>query len=243
MTTAASYMRCSGESQVDGDTWERQSETIKACCKLQDLELIHEYREEGVSGKLDEDSRPAFQAMVADLLGNGCRTIVVERLQRLARRLRIQEQLVIYLASKGLTLIAADTGEDITAALKGDPMKWALVQMQAVFGELDAKMTVEKLAKARRRIREQGRRPGAKNYSPDPVRNRRSDGQLPYGWKPGEEGTLKRIHILAASGSKPREIADTLNADGIFSRYGKPWQTGTIGNILRRNQNFKNLRQ
>ena len=30
MTEAVSYMRCSGDGQIDGDTWNRQTEKIQA---------------------------------------------------------------------------------------------------------------------------------------------------------------------------------------------------------------------
>ena len=31
-SSCVGYMRCSGASQVDGDTWDRQIEAIKSCC-------------------------------------------------------------------------------------------------------------------------------------------------------------------------------------------------------------------
>ena len=64
MIPIAAYMRCSGASQISGDTWERQLESIQACCLSKGFTIVHEYREEGISGKLGEDSRPAFQEMV-----------------------------------------------------------------------------------------------------------------------------------------------------------------------------------
>jgi hypothetical protein len=63
-----------------------------------------------------------FTEMLADILSNGCRTIIVERLDRLARDLGIQNQLVVMLCSKGLTLISTDTQQDVTATFSGDPM-------------------------------------------------------------------------------------------------------------------------
>ena len=60
MTTACAYSRCSGVSQIDGDTWDRQIEAINSCCASQGLTLIHEYRDEAVPGKTGEESRPGF---------------------------------------------------------------------------------------------------------------------------------------------------------------------------------------
>jgi DNA invertase Pin-like site-specific DNA recombinase len=144
------YYRVSGMSQVEGDGFDRQALAVATWVTTQsaygaDYRLEHQYFEKGVPGKTDEEGRPAFQQMIADLLGNGCRTIVIESLDRLARGYAIQEQLITYLASKGLTLISANTGEDITAAMMGDPMKRAMVQMQGIFAELDQNMLVAKL--------------------------------------------------------------------------------------------------
>ena len=58
------------------------------------------YREDEIAGKTEMDSRPAFMTMLDDLLSSGCRTIIVERLDRLARALRVQEELLLYLMRK-----------------------------------------------------------------------------------------------------------------------------------------------
>ena len=84
--------------------------------------------------------------MIADILSDGCNTIIVEDLTRLAREYRIQENILVYLASKNIDLIAANTGENITTAIDSDPMKKALVQIQGVFGELDKSLLVYSLA-------------------------------------------------------------------------------------------------
>jgi DNA invertase Pin-like site-specific DNA recombinase len=76
-------------------------------------------------------------------------------LDRLAREYRIQEQLLIYLASKELTLFSANTGENVTEAIMGDPMRKAMVQVQGIFAELDKSLLVNKLRKARQRKKAQ----------------------------------------------------------------------------------------
>lgn len=229
MTEACAYMRCSGASQVDKDTFPRQIAAIESCCASKGFQLIHEYREEAVPGKLDEESRPAFQRMISDLLGNGCRTIVIEGMSRLAREYRTQEHLIIYIASKGLTLISADTGEDITAAMMGDPMRRALVQIQGIFSELDKNLLVAKLRKARDRQRElTGKSEGRKCY-----------GQHPE--KPEEKTILDRMIQLRFEGKPPEQIAQILNSEGVPTRgtkHGKsPWHPSTINKILARHRN------
>ena len=72
----------------------------------------------------------------------------------MAREYRIQEQLLIYLVSKGIDLISANTGENVTQAIQDDPMKKAMVQIQGIFSELDKVLLVRKLRKAREKVRE-----------------------------------------------------------------------------------------
>ena len=221
MKSVVAYLRVSGKSQVEGDGFPRQVSAVQACCDSKELKLIRQYREEAVSGKLDEDSRPAFQDMVSDLLNNGCRTIIVESLDRLARQYDIQQRLAEYLASKGLTLISANTGEDITAALLGDPMRRAMVQMQGIFAELDKNMIVAKLRKARMRKK---------------AATGHCEGRKPYGHRPGEQAIIERILALRKAGTALDAIADTLNSEGIAPRAGGKWYGSAVNNIVRRAQ-------
>lgn len=219
MISACAYMRCSGKGQVEGDTWDRQHEAIATCATAKGFSLDYEFREPAVAGKTEADDRPAFQEMIGTLLGNGCKTIIVESLDRLAREYRIQEQLIIYIASKGLTLISANTGENITEAMMGDPMRRALVQIQGVLAELDKNMIVAKLRKARARKRANGER---------------CEGAKPFGSLPSERDILGRIVRLRQDGFTPGAIARGLNAHGIPTRYGTLWYASTVSKILHR---------
>src|SRR5215471_7217905 len=153
---AVAYLRVSGASQLDGEGFGRQLDTITAYAQANGFELVGSYREEAVPGKTDMADRPAFLEMLSDLLSNGCRTIIVERLDRLAREYRVQEELLLFLMRKGLTLISADTGEDITAAMGADPMRKALIQIQGIFAELEKSLLVLKLRKARTAVQARG---------------------------------------------------------------------------------------
>lgn len=226
------YLRVSGKGQVDGTGFDRQLDAITAWARHTGATVERVYREEGVSGTLDESHRPQFAAMVEDLLSNGCRTVVVESLDRFARDLSVQMQLLAYLISKGLTLISATTGDDVTAAVADDPMRRAMVQMQGIFSELDKNLLVRKLRKGREKRRSEAGK---------------CEGRPFFGQRPGEAETLERIKELYR---KPRdgqrrslqEIADLLNkeldkyptrvrrADGTI----RPWSKGTIHALVRR---------
>lgn len=219
---AFSYLRVSGKGQVEKDGFPRQRQSIEATARNLGIQIVKEYHDDGVTGESDWSERPSFQAMVADILANGVRTIIVENLTRLARSYIVTDAIIVYLASKEITLISADTGEDVTAAFHGDPMKKALIQMQAVFAELEKNTLVRKLRAARVRAREQ---------------NGVCEGRKPFGQHEGEPATLETIRSLRR---KPKggkrmtfaAIAEKLNADGVPSRSGKPWHPEVIRRVL-----------
>jgi DNA invertase Pin-like site-specific DNA recombinase len=109
------YCRVSGKKQIDGHGLERQLDSIRKFCRHQKLQILKTFNEQ-ISGTKDESERFEFSKMITDILSDGINTIVIESLDRLAREYRIQEHLVIYLASKGIDLISANTGENITRA-------------------------------------------------------------------------------------------------------------------------------
>ena len=221
---AVSYLRVSGKGQLEGSGLDRQAETIAAWAKHNTVEIVRAYREEGVSGTKDETTRPAFADMVTDLLSNCCRTIVVESLDRFARDLGVQMQLLAYITSKGLTLISASTGEDITAAVAEDPMRRAMVQMQGVFSELDKSLLVRKLRKGRETAK---------------AETGVCEGRKPYGAKPGESEIVARIVELRRKPIKGARlsfaaIAQRLNDEAVPTRTGGQWRPSTVGQILER---------
>lgn len=234
-TDCVSYLRCSGDSQVLGDTWNRQTEKIQALASSRDFTVVKEWREEGVSGKIECEQRPVFQAMLAEMMSNGCKTVIIEDLSRLARRYAVQEQILLYLCAKGITLwTCANGGENITEAMNADPTKRLLIGIVGLVSQWERETLVARNRIARQRIKEKGRLPGAKNYSTDKERNAHAEGRLRYGWKLGEETILKQMNILKGLGMSPKVIAAKLNDSGILSRYGKKWRGSTIRKILAR---------
>lgn len=217
------YLRVSGRGQIEGNGFDRQLETIQVFCDQQGYELEQVFREQ-VSGTADETDRQEFALMVSAILKNGVNTIIVESLDRLAREYRIQEQLLIYLASNGINLIAANTGENITQAITSDPMRKAMVQIQGVFAELDKSLLVRKLRKAREQVRDEtGKCEGRKGY------------------KDTEDGMviLKEIRRLRRKRKGMRqltfkEVAAQLNSQGYSATNGQPFTGNSVRGILHR---------
>lgn len=230
---AFAYLRVSGGSQLDGDGFDRQHFAVAQFAAARGYDSVTYFREEAVPGKTDMVDRPAFLEMVAAANEAGVQTIIVEALDRLAREYRVQEMLLIHLASKSIDLIAANTGENVTEALMGDPMRRALVQIQGILAELDKNLIVSKLLKARKRARDRGER---------------CEGAPPFGWRtvkekgapvmlaqvPEEQAIIAFAKSLRDSGTAISTIADRLNVLGHRPRRGIRWHPMQIKRILER---------
>ena len=219
-TQAVGYLRVSGKSQLDGNGPDRQEELIRAFAAKNGIEVTKCYTEAYTGTEAD---RPVFSEMLADLLTNGCRTIIVECLDRLARDLIVQMGLLNMLIEKGVTLISAMTGEDVTAGVQDDPMRKAMIQIQGVFSELEKALLVRKMSKAKAAIRATGVK---------------CDGRKSYGEKDGEQAILDRVRVLRR---KPRlgvkltweEVAAALNAEGLRNRAGREWTRQNLHKVCK----------
>ncbi len=219
-TECYGYVRVSGKGQVKGHGPRRQRELIEEFAARHAYRVVAFYEDSHTGTEAD---RPQFTEMLVAMMGNGVKTVIVESLDRLARDLMIQSTLLAKLAAEGLTLIAANTGMDVTAEMESDPMRRAMIQIQAVFAELDRRMTVKKLRDAREKTRaEKGR----------------CEGRKPFGHYDGELAVLARIHKLHR---KPRggvrmsvrEIAETLNAEGHRNRSGGLWTAAFVRRLIK----------
>ena len=219
-TKCFSYLRVSSVNQAaEGrDGFDRQRATINQWVGEHDHYVVREFSD-SITGDAEWNQRPGFLDMVGAILDNGVRAVVVENLTRLARSFVIADQVLVFLAGHGVSLIDASTGEDVTAAMQEDPMKRAIIQMRAVFSELEKASLVRKLRAARQRKK---------------AATGRCEGQKPYGTFPGEEATLARIRELRRNGAGPVRIARALNVTGHQTRKGGPWRPSTVQGILSR---------
>lgn len=213
MKPAYAYLRVSGKGQIDGDGFTRQLTAIRQYAAANGYKISKVYKDEGVSGGTDWESRPAFSEMMTALLSNGTRTVLVERLDRVARDLMVQESVIADFRRKGLNLISVAEPD----LLSDDPSRVLMRQMLGAFFQYEKTLLVAKLRGARQRIR---------------VREGRCEGRKRYGTMPGEAKVIERIRALRSEGLALDKIADTLNAEGLKPRAGKQWYPTTISRIL-----------
>ncbi len=219
---AFAYLRVSGVSQVRGDGFERQRDACAAYAKAHNIVIAGEYREEGVSGKLDLEHRPALAALLNDLAANGVKLILVERADRLARDLMVSEIILSQFRDLGVTVIEASGGTDLSVA-DGDPTRKLIRQVLGAVSEFGKSVVVLKLRAARQRKKQTV--PGW------------AEGRKPFGFRPGEQATIDRmLHLRRClhdgKAQSFKRIADALNVEGCPTRGGKPWHPAAVDRII-----------
>jgi DNA invertase Pin-like site-specific DNA recombinase len=210
---AFGYIRVSGESQVKEDGPVRQRQAIATYAKANGFRIVKWFTEEAVSGTVESKDRPAFADMLAALMSNGTRTVLIEKLDRIAREVYVQEGTIRLLKAKGFELISVCEPD-----LNSDDMyRVAMRQMMGVFAELDRKSIVYKLRAARQRKRD---------------RDGYCEGRKAFGARAGEDAIIARMKELRATGATWDSIASTLNVEGLKPRQGKAWYATSVRRVV-----------
>jgi DNA invertase Pin-like site-specific DNA recombinase len=132
-TKCFGYLRVSGLGQCDGDGFTRQRQAIEAYASAHGYVVERFFEERGVSGTTESLDRPAFSEMLEALFANGIKTVLIERLDRFARDLMIQERLIADFKKQGVVLISA-AEPDLCA---DDAGRVAIRQMMGVFAQYE----------------------------------------------------------------------------------------------------------
>jgi DNA invertase Pin-like site-specific DNA recombinase len=215
MIKAFAYLRVSGRAQEAGDGYARQLHSINRYAAANDIKIVRIFKERGVSGEKELKDRPAFMEMLAALHANGVRRILIERLDRLARSLLVQESIIAELKRHGFELISADEPD----LLKDDPYRVMFRQFQGAISQAEKANIVLKLRGARQRMK---------------ARTGRCEGRKPYGATDGERAIAARMRELRAAGMAYDRIAATFNSDSVPTRTpGKRWHGFAVNQILK----------
>lgn len=217
---AVSYIRVSGKGQVAGDGPERQRQTIARFAKASGVQLLEEFSDLGVSGTTELSDRPGLAALLDRLESNGVRTVLIERADRLARDLMVQEVIVGQFAKIGARILTAD-GVDLTSS--ADPTRSLIRQVLGAVAEFEKNVVVLKLRAARERKR---------------ARGERVEGVKPYGHFPAELAVLGRMKELRRKPPKAKRapiaaVAAQLNAEGHRNRAGREWSPQMVHHVLK----------
>jgi DNA invertase Pin-like site-specific DNA recombinase len=235
MSRAVIYLRVSGDSQISGDGFPRQRELCLKYATEKCIEIVEEFRDEGVTGKMELEGRTGLSTCLEYIRVNGINLVIVESSDRLARDMIVAEVIIREFQKIGVRVVSASGGVNLTDGDDSNPTAKLVRQILAAVAEFDRCVIVLKLRGAKERIRKNGRAPGMKNYSENPRLNHKAEGRLPYGLKPGEERVLEEMILSSQRGLSPEKIAYSMNYLGVPTRTGKgKWYAHVIRRIIAR---------
>ena len=153
--------------------------------------------------------------MLEALHGNGTKFVLIEKLDRLARDLMVQETIIGDLRKSGFDLISVAEPD----LLQDDPTRTLMRQVFGAIAQYEKAMIVMKLRGARNRTK---------------ARTGRCEGRKPYGHYPGEQKVVERMKALRASGMAYDKLAEQLTTEGFATRKGTGWHGFSVQRILNR---------
>jgi DNA invertase Pin-like site-specific DNA recombinase len=160
------------------------------------------------------ENRPALQDLLVALHSNGTKLVLVERLDRLARDLMIQESIIADMKRHGFEIVSVAEPD----LCSDDPSRTLMRQMLGAFAQYERAIIVQKLRGARQRSR---------------AKTGRCEGRKPFGTRPGESEIIDRMKALREGGMAVDKIAVALNAEHARPRAGEQWYPTSVYRILR----------
>jgi DNA invertase Pin-like site-specific DNA recombinase len=223
------YLRVSTDAQTEGLGLDVQKAAIIEWAEAHGHEIAASFTDAGVSGSNGLETRTGLADAFAALRNGDAVGLVVYRLDRLARDLIIQEQLLAEARQQGWAVFSTSTGE--AAYLEddpGDPSRKMIRQVLGAVAEYERSMIALRLRSGRARKAEAG----GFAYGAPPYGYEAVDGELaPVA---DEQTTLTRIRRLHYDGKSFRIIAEALNAEGVKPRRGRAWHPGVLVRLIDR---------
>ena len=231
MRGAFGYVRVSspGQGAEERDGIPRQKAAIRKHAAAHNIRIV-QWFSDMVSGRKDLENRPGLQEMMTALHGNGTKLVLIEKLDRLARDLMIQESIIADFRRNGFELVSVVEPD----MCSDDPTRKLLRQMLGAFAEYECTMISLKLKGARLRA--------AAKRGADYV-----EGRVPFGYRvvkhdgipvrvpePTEQATISRIKHLRDAGHSLAKIAEKLTAEGRKARAGNKWYEKQVARVLGR---------
>jgi DNA invertase Pin-like site-specific DNA recombinase len=208
---AYAYLRVSGLTQANEDAsgLERQRGAIELYALAHDIEIVQWFSETFTG--TDLDNRPAFQEMRQRLREGQVSTVVIEKLDRLARVLLYQESIIADFRKNDITLISV-AEPDLNSE---DPTRVLFRQILGAFAQYERSNLVARMRAGK-------------------VRTGRWGGKKRYGKDAAERPILDRIFHLRRNSFNASRIAEVLNAEGVTTRIGGKWHPTQVARIISR---------
>jgi len=223
----AGYIRVSTLTQAEhGHGLAEQAETIREFCGANGYELVAVYEDAGVSGANGIEGREALPQLLADLEAGDFEGVVITRLDRLARDLMLQENILADVRKRAGELLSI-AEPDLCSE---DNTRTLIRQIMGAVAEYEKKLIVARLAGGRKRKVKEGGYSGGWLPVGYTVQGEGRDAEV--GVDPKGTAIVRRVFSEYAGGASMREVAEGLQADGVPTQRGGTWAQATVGVII-----------
>ncbi len=226
---AAAYLRVSTGDQAGEDRYglPAQREAIESHAAAQGFQVAKWYIDEGISGgTLD---RPGLQQLMKDASDGGFKTVLVAKMDRVARDLYVSLFVEKELLVSGVEIIS------VTEPLSGkDPMQIAFRQLMGVFAELEKNMITMRMSGGRK----QKARGGGYAGGGAAIGYQAKRGGKVLELDKEKAATVQRVFQLREENPTwtLQELADRLNQEGHSTAQGKAWRKMQVKRVLDREE-------
>ena len=217
---AVIYARVSTEEQAtDGFSIKAQRNALRDYALKNNLTIIDEYIDEGKSGKSIE-GRPEMTRLLRDAALKKFDTIVIYKLDRLARKTIDSLDIAEILGNHGIELISLSENID-TSTIHGR----AFYTMASMFAQMEREQIAERVKMGMTQRAKEGKWNGGQclGYVS-------RDKQLYI--NPNEAKIVQEIFQLADLGYGYKKIAGIINRKGYKTKRGSEFSIGTLKGIL-----------
>lgn len=232
---AAIYIRVSTEEQIQGTSLDHQRRVCIAEAEKKGYEVLEHniFIDAGISGT--DDTRPAWNRMLAAAERKEIHIVIVQKLDRFSRKAATTIVTTDRLDVLGVALIVVDEGIDMSTS-DGRFVR----SIMAGMAEMDRDRIIERTTT------------GQRNKS---LIGGWSGGQPPYGWKlNGRSKTAKPVaskkerkvielvtKLLVVERFTVGQVATYLNQEGIKPRKADVWERETVRQMMKRSSLYDGI--
>lgn len=223
------YLRVSTDRQAEhGLGLDVQEAALKEWARASGRRIVATCTDEGISGSNGLEERDGLAEALHLLREGHADALAVYRLDRLARDLVIQEQLLAEVWRIGAEVYSTASGEADLRDDPDDPSRRMIRQILGAVSEYERAMIVLRLRRGRARKAEQG----GFAYGSPAFGYRSEDGELVPDER--EQAALTRIFELHRQGASLRSIATILQNEGHRPKRGDRWHPVTVSRVIER---------
>jgi len=215
------YLRVSTDMQVERNSLTTQESQLASYAELHGWTIAKVFTDAGLSAK--NTKRPAYQQMLKWAAEGKLDVILVSKVDRISRNLMDLLNLIDDLKSWGVDFVSASQSFDTST-----PMGMLILNILGSFAQFEREMIGQRTRENMRERAKSGKWAG---------------GVVPFGYRrngetkfleiePAEAETVRAIFAEFLRHRSVRRTVHTINAEGRFTRDGRPWAYTSIRRIL-----------